>query len=293
MFVVRLVVFVVSALARDSGNRRVEDAQRGVGLGRGQHQRRATGGSSSGRRRGRADRAGSIRGRRRRVRWWRAPWSDDRAPARCRSSARARARRRSARCFSISALAPAMQMRADDLGVLHQRLAQQPDRRQRRGARHGIAAERAGVRPGRPRDHLRPRGGHAERQPRRNPLRHRHDVGLRRRRARSRTSGRCGPCPDCTSSTTSSMPCVRRDLAQPLQEDVGRHDVAALALDRLDDDRRDFVGRDEVDEQLLLDESQALRRARRPARGRPDSDSSWRTARGRCRARTARTRAAA
>ena len=37
-------------------------------------------------------------------------------------------------------------------------------------------------------------------------------------------------------------------------EDVRRHDVAALALDRLDDDRRDFVGRDEVHEQLLLDE---------------------------------------
>ena len=36
---------------------------------------------------------------------------------------------------------------------------------------------------------------------------------------------------------------LRGQLAQPLQERRRRHDVAALALDRLDDDGGDFVGR--------------------------------------------------
>ena len=49
-------------------------------------------------------------------------------------------------CFSINALRARHEMRADDLGVLHQALAQQLDRRQRRRARDGIAAKRARVR---------------------------------------------------------------------------------------------------------------------------------------------------
>ena len=72
------------------------------------------------------------------------------------------------------------------------------------------------------------------------------------------------------------MPCVRRQLAQPLQELIGRDDVAALALNRLDDDRRDFVGRDEVHEQLMLDEVEALGRAVLRRSARADSDSSRR-----------------
>ena len=40
-------------------------------------------------------------------------------------------------------------------------------------------------------------------------------------------------------------------LAQPLQERRRRHDVAALPLNRLDDNRGDLVGRHEVDEQLV------------------------------------------
>ena len=43
---------------------------------------------------------------------------------------------------------------------------------------------------------------------------------------------------------------LRRQLAQPLQELIGRDDVAAFALNRLDDDRGDFVGRDQVHEQI-------------------------------------------
>ena len=52
-----------------------------------------------------------------------------------------------------------------------------------------------------------------------------------------------------------------RQLAQPLQELIRRDDVAAFALNRLDDDRRDFVRRHQVHEELVLDEVEALRRA--------------------------------
>ena len=57
-------------------------------------------------------------------------------------------------------------------------------------------------------------------------------------------------------------PVPRGQLAQPVQERRRRHDVAALALDRLDDDRGDLVGRGEVHEELLGDERQALRGTR-------------------------------
>ncbi len=61
------------------------------------------------------------------------------------------------------------------------------------------------------------------------------------------------PIPDCTSSSTSRMPLLLRHLAQPLQELIRRDDVPAFALNRLDDDRSHFVGRDEVNEQLILE----------------------------------------
>ena len=57
------------------------------------------------------------------------------------------------------------------------------------------------------------------------------------------------------------MPCSRRQLAQPLEKLLRRDDIAAFALNRLDHDRRDFVGRDEVHEDLILDEVEALGRA--------------------------------
>ena len=44
----------------------------------------------------------------------------------------------------------------------------------------------------------------------------------------------------------SRMPCSRGDLAEARQEAGRRHDVAALAEDRLDDDRRDLVRVDEL-----------------------------------------------
>ena len=61
------------------------------------------------------------------------------------------------------------------------------------------------------------------------------------------------PAPDWISSAMSRMPCCVADLAQALQEAVLGDDVAALALDRLDDDRGDLVGRRELVEQDLVE----------------------------------------
>ena len=41
-------------------------------------------------------------------------------------------------------------------------------------------------------------------------------------------------------------------LAQARQKSIGRHDVATLALNRLDQDRGDFAGRHVADEQAVL-----------------------------------------
>ena len=149
-------------------------------------------------------------------------------------------------------------------------VAQQLDRGERRRARHGIAAERAGVR-ARAATTSRPTRAVAtpSGSPDAMPFAIVDDVRLRRRSARSRTSSRCGPCPTALRRRSSSMPCCVVSSRSRWWNDVRRHDVAALALDRLDDDRRDFVGRHEVHEQLLLDEAQALGRARLRRQRRP------------------------
>ena len=51
-------------------------------------------------------------------------------------------------------------------------------------------------------------------------------------------------------------------LAQTLVEYVGRYDISALTLDRRDDNCRNFIRRDEVNERLLFEEAQALGRTR-------------------------------
>ena len=50
-------------------------------------------------------------------------------------------------------------------------------------------------------------------------------------------------------------------LAQPLQELVGRDDVAAFALNRLDEDRGDFVRRHQMEEDFVLEVVETLGRA--------------------------------
>ena len=63
------------------------------------------------------------------------------------------------------------------------------------------------------------------------------------------------------------MPCCVVSSRSPCRNALRRDDVAAFALDRLDDDRRDFVGRSQVHEDLVADERQRLpRRTRRRCR---------------------------
>ena len=51
------------------------------------------------------------------------------------------------------------------------------------------------------------------------------------------------PIPLCTSSKTSSTPCSSHSSPQTGKELRRRHDVAPLPLDRLDEDRRQLIGR--------------------------------------------------
>src|ERR1700675_3573816 len=53
-------------------------------------------------------------------------------------------------------------------------------------------------------------------------------------------------------------PVLVADPAQALQEAVLRDDIAALALDRLDDDRGDLIGRGELVEQDLVEPAQVV-----------------------------------
>ena len=53
------------------------------------------------------------------------------------------------------------------------------------------------------------------------------------------------------------------DLAEPGQEAVLRHNVAALALDRLDDDRRDLVRRHQLVEEDFIEPAKVLHPAER------------------------------
>ena len=154
-------------------------------------------------------------------------------------------------CLSWQRAEAVHQVRADGGGVGDERRLQQRDGRVRGSAGDRIPAERAGVRTGRPGHHVRARAGHAERQARRNPLGDVDDVGLES----DVIGGEHLPCPPHARLHLvdhQQYPVPRRQLAQPLQERRRRDDVAPLALNRLDDDRRDLVGRDEVHEQLLL-----------------------------------------
>ena len=70
------------------------------------------------------------------------------------------------------------------------------------------------------------------------------------------------------------------DRAQPAQELRRRHDVAAFAQHRLDDDRRDVVGRGHRREQLLDAGGVAVRRVIHAGQQRPEAPPVLRLARG-------------
>ncbi len=152
------------------------------------------------------------------------------------------------------------EMGADRRGVCDQLLPEQLDRCHRGGAGYRVSAKGAGVRAGRPRHDIRPGRGDTERHARRDALRHRDhirpDAGVL---DREHLAGAPHPGLDFVGDEEDAM--LLRDRAQALHELVGRHDVAALALNRLHDDRRDLVGRHQVQEDLLFEILEARRGA--------------------------------
>ena len=133
-----------------------------------------------------------------------------------------------------------------------------------RGAGDRVAAVGRAVRARAPRLQER-RPGRSSRRgacPRRCPWR---SAGCRARRpsARPPTSGRSGRRPTGSRRRSAGSRAGRRCARRPWQEAVLGDDVAALALDRLDDDRRDLVGRDELVEQDLVEPAQVVDLAER------------------------------
>ena len=158
-------------------------------------------------------------------------------------------------CFSSSRRRPSSQVGADGGGVGDELLLEQLDRGTGRGACHGIAAKRARVRARRPRHHVGARAGHAKRQARSDPFRDIDDVGRQAEMLEGEHLARASHAGlHLVGDEQNAM--LLREIAQPLQKRLRRNDVAPFALDRLDDDRRDFVGRDEMDEDLIADEAE-------------------------------------
>ena len=128
-----------------------------------------------------------------------------------------------------------------------------------------------------PRHQVGARHGHAERHARRDPLRNRHHVRLDAGELdREHLAGSPHPRLYFVDDEQDAMPSGQ--LSQALEKLVGRDHVAALALNRLDDNRRHLIGRDEMREQLMLDVIDAHRRAvlGRRTRRRPVTVREWR-----------------
>ena len=94
----------------------------------------------------------------------------------------------------------------------------------------------------------RPGDDRAQRQPVGNPLGQAHDIAGDAPVFRSEHLSRSAhPALDLVKDEQDSM--LIAELAQTRQEVGGRHNVAALALDRLDEDRRQLIGRADGAEQ--------------------------------------------
>ena len=148
---------------------------------------------------------------------------------------------------------PADEVLADARGVGAVLRGHQVERRERRRATHGIAAVRVAVCAALPLLHQRLlRDHHADRQARAEPLRERHDVRHDAEVLRGEhLAGAADARLHFVEDQQNAVPVAQR--AQALQEAIRRHQVTALALDRLDQDRRDFVRRHVAREQHLLD----------------------------------------
>ena len=132
-------------------------------------------------------------------------------------------------------------MSADVGRVPHQLLLEQPDGLERCSAGDRVPAKRAGMRARRPRHQVRARHGDAERQARGDALGDGDRVWLHagvldREHATGATHARLHFVSDEDNAVGL------RQCAQPLEKLVRGDEVAALALNRFDDDGGDLVG---------------------------------------------------
>ena len=152
---------------------------------------------------------------------------------------------------------PGDHVAADVGGVLHQPLLEQLQRHHRRRARHRVAAKRARMRAGRPRHDVGARRRHAERQARGDPFGDRDHVWPHARVLdREHLPAASHPRLHFVGDEQDAV--LLRQLAEPLDELIRRHDVATLALNWLDDERRHLVRGHQMQKNLILDEVEAF-----------------------------------
>ena len=145
---------------------------------------------------------------------------------------------------------------ADLSRVRDQFTFEQFDGRKRGSHRDRIAAERGGVRTGPPIHDFRARDHRAQRQPARDAFRGSEDVG--------RDAKMLGG-PHLAGTAHAALHFVedQQDAVtigqapQLFEENLRRNQIAAFALDRLDDDARHFLGRNDGAEQFVFNEADA------------------------------------
>ena len=171
-----------------------------------------------------------------------------------------------------------LQRRADARRIRAELALQQVHRRQPRRDRHRVARDRRTVAARRPRHDVLLRDHRAQRHAGRDPLGREHDVGddagvL----GREHLAGAPHAALHLVEHQEDAV--AIGDRAQPAQELRRRHDVAAFAQHRLDDDRRDVVGRGHRREQLLDAGGVAVRRVIHAGQQRPEAPPVLRLAR--------------
>ena len=170
---------------------------------------------------------------------------------------------------------PGLRLLATGRGVGDEAALEQLDRGERRGAGDRVAAVGRAVRARSPCLEEIGAGDHrAQGHPGRDPLGRQQDVRLDAPVLdRPHLAGPPGARLDLVGDQQDAV--LVTDVAEALEEPVLGDDVAALALDRLDDDRRDLVGRRELVEQDVVEPLEVLDPAVRgvedPRQQRPEA----------------------
>ena len=132
------------------------------------------------------------------------------------------------------------------------------------------------MRAGRPRHDVGARRCHAERQARGDPFGDRDHVGPHARVLdREHLPAASHPRLHFVGDEQDAV--LLRQLAEPLDELIRRHDVATLALNWLDDERRHLVRGHQMQKNLILDEVEAFSGERGGSLAVSKKSSFWRS----------------